>query len=149
MRLTRGREFHWLLVALLVALVLSVGGAGRPTTSPLGLHSSVQVPVPAACQAILAQDPAASSTLFLAVCGEPTFAQALEERGVANFTLGTAYTSEGTQYQYGFYWTGSCPVYALALAFGPCSYQEWWVGNVSTGNVSGPFLHEGPTICAG
>jgi hypothetical protein len=44
-------------------------------------------------------------------------------------------------------WLGSCS--NLSLAPGPCSNSEYWAGNVTTNNVSGPYFEEHIPISPG
>lgn len=56
---------------------------------------------------------------------------------------------------YGVDWTAACTNPAFLQRFDLCVYQEYWVGNLSTGAVTGPVFvqtpatYEGPNVPAG
>jgi len=44
-------------------------------------------------------------------------------------------------------WIASCNNASIAPKIWSCSDQEWWIGNVTTNTIGGPFFYEGPIIC--
>ena len=84
------------------------------------------------------------SRMFEQVCGSAQFTSIYQKVGAANFTLGYSIVN-GTynSVYFTFQWLAICS----NESFGPttlCAYQEYWVGNLSTNLITGPYTEEQP-----
>jgi hypothetical protein len=87
------------------------------------------------------------SKMFREVCTSPEFIE-LSQTWAESFAI-----SYGTQHGYGtvfysFIWLATCSNSTYGTA-SSCTYQEYWAGNLTTNNVTGPYIQEGPTVYNG
>jgi hypothetical protein len=147
MREFRFRPWPGLMLVAISALIL-VTSSGVRTGGDFEGPTVEAEALPAACATVVASVPGVNSALFLEVCAEPSFATALASYGVQNFSYGwESLEGQILLYDYYFLWTGACPPTSLTNGSGLCGYQESWEANATSGNVSGPYLHEGPAAC--
>jgi hypothetical protein len=140
----RARRATSLLTAVLLAtFTLACAGLGA-ATSPSG----IPVTGPSACDLIVAQDPAIFSSYFERVCAEPQFEVAFQMWGFGNFTYGSVSGDGFQDLEYGFYWEAPCSNQSWRALGSHCGEQEYWLGNITEGTVSGPFFVESPPVCA-
>lgn len=88
--------------------------------------------------------------MFGKVCPLPEFESALATAGAQNFSLGGSgnFSSGVFSVAFEFIWVDPCPAGQFP-GVDPCSYQEYWVGNFSTLDTSGPYSQVGPAIYNG
>ncbi len=84
------------------------------------------------------------SKMFREICTSPDFIE-LSQTWAENFTL-----SYGTQHGYGtvfysFIWVAACSISTYGTG-SSCTYQEYWAGNLTTNNVTGPYIQEEPLV---
>jgi hypothetical protein len=120
------------------------------------------VPNDAACRAVAARFPnlaynvslspnstvGLTAQMFWRICATAAFVALVGRWSAVNFTLEWA---EGAgvvpRVFYAVYWVSACRV-GSAEPGGPCSYQEYWTGDLYTGAVSGPWTQQSPVVCA-
>jgi MYXO-CTERM domain-containing protein len=102
-----------------------------------------------ACSAILAAwGSDLNTTFFMRACSEASFQAAFDRWGLENFSIGSGDGPGWTDEYYVFDWVGACTNASIA-EFGPrCSIQEYWTVNLTTDQLSGPTIQEGPLICS-
>ncbi|MGI0052934.1 MAG: hypothetical protein ACRECR_01560 [Thermoplasmata archaeon] len=110
-------------------------------------------PGASACAMILAAYPDDDPAIFQQVCRQPAFEEADQEWGFSNFTEGEGSSGgpNGSSVTYGFFWSTGCSgpgPGSSRLACGE-SDQEYWRGNLSSGNATGTYFEQYPSICAG
>lgn len=148
-------------VVLLLALSVLAGGVAvappRPAEAGLRDSSSPCADI-AASYPVLANDTTEhpeAARMFRVVCGIPEFLSLLREWGVANFSFGWMGVGPNpaeevvTNYTYGVTWVSACTDPAYMGSFRSCTHEEYWVGNVTTETVTGPFLTESGTTYMG
>lgn len=89
--------------------------------------------------------------MFSQVCQTAEFGRLLADHGVQSFALGySGNTRTGAEsVQFLFDWAGACTnATFVRLGVPSCSFTEYWSGNLSSGEVSGPFLQQGVAVCA-
>jgi len=145
------------VVACLVAgVVLSNLGA---ITVPLSSRATVGDPVgipasipsgtsPKACSAIEAAFAGLNQTLFPTLCVRAAFGIAFERWGAANFSWGEN-GSMFPVYTFAFEYEQPCRNSSNGPPSSYCADTEFWLGNVTSATISGPFYTESPesVIC--
>jgi len=140
------------LGSLGIAILLASGAIGHLSSSRADQDLRTEagatsvVGASSACAGVLAEWNV-NSTLFLEVCSEPAFQTAYDLRGVGAFTTGGIGGPGWEDDVYGFGWTAACR--NATWAGQQCQEQEYWVANLTSNSVSGPFFEEGPGSCSG
>ena len=147
-----------LLLVSLLFLPTRVASASEGATSPRPMDTT-------ACNQVIALYPmlgnSSSATagsvdrqvsqMFWAICQTPEFIALIQNWGASNFSLGFGFQGSSlnvTAAYYGVDWVAGCanPVYAQS---GPCTYTEYWTGNISSGIVTGPVTIQYPDAVGG
>jgi hypothetical protein len=129
------------LALLLVGPGASGPGVGRPLISGRTAAASSE------CSTIAAEYPGIDSAAFEEVCALPAFQTALALYGIANFSVGGSGGRNWSVQYYVFNWVGTCTNATWAPYGGPCSEQEYWAFNLSSGRLSGPTFQNNPAVC--
>ena len=127
-------------------------GTLRPSTVPGGEVSSCGVLNTSAIDALVASTyhttpngtlpsqnfvDAGIAQIFSVLCQNPTFVALVEVEGASNFSFGlTVNAHNGTV----------VPSFMFVWVSGNLTYQEYWNGNLTTDQLSGPFLVSHPSV---